>query len=90
MCLVSIFDRQNPLGSVRNCQFNIANCQTVSWFKCKFKNLKMVILEVVMIEAMNLASWPNVKCTIIQLLEVKCYLSSLDTCLFCNKDARAP
>ena len=47
---------------------------------------KIVNLEVIITEAMNLTQWPDVYYAIIQLLEV---LSRLDACLFHTIDTWA-
>ena len=36
-CLESKFDKKIPMGSVPNCQKEIANTYGIRWFKCKLK-----------------------------------------------------
>ena len=44
-CLETKFDKEMSMGSVPNCQKEIANCYGIRWFKCKLKPPKKVELS---------------------------------------------
>ena len=43
-CLESKFDQKIPMGSVPNCQKEIADRYPIRWFKCKLKPPKKEIV----------------------------------------------